>query len=47
MTLNGTLNDDEEFVTADPPAWMLEAVRSLHDEVSPENNEANDDEMES
>jgi hypothetical protein len=47
MTLNATLNEDEEFVTADPPAWMLEAVRSLHGDDSPESDETSDEEMES
>jgi hypothetical protein len=38
--------EEEEFVTADPPNWMLEAVRSLHDDESPGNDDASD-EMES
>jgi anti-sigma-K factor RskA len=44
---NGTLNDDTEFVTTDTPAWMLEAVRSLHGDGSPDGDDASDDEMES
>jgi anti-sigma-K factor RskA len=43
-TING---EEEEFVTADPPNWMLEAVRSLHGEGSPESDDASDEEMES
>ena len=46
-TLSGALNDDEEFVTADPPAWMLEAVRSLHGDDAPDSDETSDEEMES
>jgi hypothetical protein len=46
-TLNGTIGDEEEFVTAEPPAWMLEAVRSLHGDDSPESDDASDEEMES
>jgi len=45
--LNGTVADEEEFVTADPPNWMLEAVRSLHGEGSPESDDSSDEEMES
>lgn len=44
---NGVLGDDTEFVTTDTPAWMLEAVRSLHGEGSPESDDPSDDEMES
>ena len=44
---NGVLGDETEFVTTDTPAWMLEAVRSLHGDGSPESDDASDDEMES
>jgi len=44
---NGSLNDDTEFVTTDTPAWMLEAVRSLHGDGSPESDDVSNDEMES
>ena len=45
---NGVLGDEIEFVTTDAPAWMLEAVRSLHGEGSPEGDDQDaSDEMES
>jgi hypothetical protein len=45
---NGSLNDETEFVTTDTPAWMLEAVRSLHGDASPEGDDQDtSDEMES
>jgi len=44
---NGSADDVEEFVTADPPNWMLEAVRSLHGDDSPESDDSSDEEMES
>jgi hypothetical protein len=46
-TLNGSGSDEEEFVTADPPNWMLEAVRSLHGDEVPESEDSADEEMES
>jgi hypothetical protein len=42
-----TFSEDDEFVTADPPNWMLEAVRSLHGDESPESDDSGDEEMES
>ena len=45
--LNGSGSDEEEFVIADPPNWMLEAVRSLHGDDSTESDDSSDDEMES
>jgi hypothetical protein len=47
MTLNATLSDEDEFATAEPPNWMLEAVRSLHGDDAPESDETSDEEMES
>lgn len=38
---------EAEFVTTDTPAWMLEAVRSLHGDGTPEADDLGDDEMES
>ena len=45
-TANGAVADEEEFVTADPPTWMLEAVRSLHGDDAPDGDETSDEEME-
>lgn len=45
--VNGVVTEDDEFVTADPPNWMLEAVRSLHGDDSPESSDSSDDGMES
>lgn len=46
-SVNSTLADSEEFVTAEPPAWMLEAVQSLHGDGSTESDDSGDEEMES